>query len=166
MQCLSLRSGAIAVSHGICVAAYFRSDSSMPFYQHLSLRNRLLRSLPIHKGLHQPGIFYYLQSKKIPRFTNRFHCANSPFNSQIKMHTLSSYELTCSPRMRYAFLLHNAFAYVHANAKNLHCATWDIHPVQIAPSGGIRSLHSRCSFRLMASRVLVIAMEILLSREA
>lgn len=129
MQCLSLRSGAIAVCHGICLAAYFRSDSSCAFLLAASIPKPLVSLIANAQGLRQPGIFYYLQSKKIPRFTNRFTALTSSFNLQIKIHTLSSYMLACALPGCVTIFASQCPRLFSCSLKNLHCVTWDIYPI-------------------------------------
>jgi len=62
---------------------------------------------------------------------------------QTKLHPLPSYVLACEATGCVTIFATHTFAHLHAHCKNLHCATsGTIVPLQVAPAGGTRALHS------------------------
>jgi len=160
MQCLSRRSGAIAVCHGICFAGYLRSDSFRVFLSAAFISKFACRALCLHTWLAQLSIFTTYRSKKYHASQERFRRSISQFQSADKNpHAVLVSARLRSHRLRYDFCctLPRIFA---CPRKNLHCATWHMRALQVAPAwwhSQLRSsLHS--SLRFKASASIVIAM--------
>ena len=63
---------------------------------------------------------------------------------QTQVHPLPSYVLAREATGCVTDFASHAIAYLQCQRKILHCATWDMHPFQVAPSGGTRSESPHC----------------------
>jgi hypothetical protein len=155
MQCLSLRSGAIAVCHAICFAAYFRSGSSCVFLPGSFIIEIARFALRYTTRLSQPGVFGSTIAWLLKHHASRerFTLLSFSIQSTDKKPPAANVcaRLRCH-RLRYGFLLTQAHPYFMPRKNPTLCDLGYISFTGRA-SRWHSLLHSLRSFRFKASRL-------------